>query len=73
MKILKNGDVYFNLSVLDAYYFLDYNNSLNLGSGDNQRELELDQNKYQEFKTKLFDFLINSEIVMDISTYVLKG
>jgi hypothetical protein len=72
MKVLKNGDAYFNLSVLDAFYFLDFNNSLTLGSGDNQRELELDLAKYQECKTKLFEFLLNSEIVMDISEYVAK-
>ena len=38
----------------------------------NQRELKLETSKYQECKTQLFDFLLNTEIVMDISNYVVK-
>ena len=76
MKILKNcspyGDAYYNLNVLDSFYFLDHNKTLTLGSGDNQRELKLETSKYQECKTQLFDFLLNTEIVMDISNYVVK-
>jgi hypothetical protein len=76
MKILKNcspyGDAYYNLNVLDSFYFLDNNKTLTLGSGDNQRELKLETSKYQECKTQLFDFILNTEIVMDISNYVVK-
>lgn len=72
MKILKNGDAYFNLNVLDTFYFLDHNKILTLGSGENQREFKLNPTKYQEFKTKLFDFIVNSEIVMDLSNYVVR-
>lgn len=72
MKILKSGDAYFNLSVLDAFYFLDHYKTLTLGSGDNQREFQVEPSKYEEFKTKLFEFIVNSEMVLDISNYLTK-
>lgn len=72
MKILKSGDAYFNLSVLDAFYFLDPYKTLTLGSGDNQREFQVEPSKYEEFKTKLFEFIVNSEMVLDISNYLTK-
>lgn len=72
MKILKNGDAYFNLNVLDAFIFLDSYKSLIIGSGDNQREFKLHSSKHQEFKTKFHEFLLNSDSMMDISDYVIR-
>lgn len=72
MKILKSGDAYFNLSVLDAFYFLDPYKTLTLGSGDNQREFQVEPSKYEEFKTNLFEFIVSSEMVLDISDYLAK-
>jgi hypothetical protein len=72
MKILKSGDAYFNLNVLDAFYFLDPYKTLTLGSGDNQREFLVEPSKYDEFKTKLSEFVVNSEMVLDISDYLVK-
>ena len=70
MKILKSGDAYFNLNVLDNFYFLDPYETLTLGSGDNQREFQVDHSKYEEFKTKIYEFVLNSEVVMEISDYL---
>ncbi len=72
MKILKSGDAYFNLNVLDNFYFLDPYETLTLGSGDNQREFQVDHSKYEEFKTKIYEFVLNSEVVMEISDYLAK-
>lgn len=72
MKILKNGDAYVNLNVLDAFIFLDSYKSLILGSGGNQQEFKLNSSKYQEFKTKFHEFLLNSDGMMDISDYVIR-
>ena len=72
MKILKSRDAYYNLNVLDAFYFLDPYKRLTLGSGDIQRDLQVNPAKYQEFKTKLYEFIVNSEVVMDISDYLAK-
>lgn len=72
MKILKSGDAYFNLNVLDAFYFLDPYKTLTLGSGDNQREFQVDPSRYEEFKTKLYEFIVNSEVVLNVSDYLAK-
>jgi hypothetical protein len=67
MKILKTKDSYFNLNAIDAFQFNDrYKNFFIAGY-----TIKIDSSKYQEFRALLDEFLMNSEVVLDFSIYVV--
>lgn len=67
MKILKTKDSYFNLNAIDVFGFNDRYKNFSIANFT----FKIDSSKYQEFRALLDEFLMNSEIVLDFSIYVV--